>query len=587
MNVPVIATALCLWALPAAGEDALDNWFDQITTQLESRSLTEIQSAKDWERHREKYRRQLSEMLGLTPLPNRNDLNTTVVGTLEHEEFTVELLHFQPFPKLYVSANLYIPRQRKDKLPGILYVCGHGSVIEEGQSYGNKTHYHKHGVWFARNGYVCLIVDTVQWGEFSGKHHGTYRHKLWWWANRGYTPAGTEAWTGIRAIDLLQSRPEVDADRIGVTGRSGGGAYTWWIAALDERVKCAVPVAGITSMRNHIIDGCIEGHCDCMYMVNYYGWDFAQVAALIAPRPLLISNTDKDPIFPLDGVIDVHKKTHRIYDLLGSEERLGLHISEGGHVDTQEVRINAFRWLNRWLKNDSDAITIPAEEIFERHQLRVFKQLPTDEITTTIHEHLVPQSDIGMMQEFDKWGSTATRKLKPYIEQSGPPSPLFLDIRLFHKNSGTYSIIPLHDLDTIKALPELTHVRRRHQLLGRSLNAEHAIALQREITRNSGTESIRITATGETGKTALIMAHFTPSIKEVVLEQLPASFAGPKPNDQEAVFLGINRHLTLSQLVALVARERIVRVRNSPDFNAIQVKSALKAAGVPHQLFVD
>ncbi|WP_293622412.1 prolyl oligopeptidase family serine peptidase, partial [Salinisphaera sp.] len=62
--------------------------------------------------------------------------------------------------------------------------------------------------------------------------------------------------------------PEVDPERIGVTGRSGGGAYSWWVAALDERVKAAVPVAGITSMRNHVIDGCVEGHCDCMYQVN-------------------------------------------------------------------------------------------------------------------------------------------------------------------------------------------------------------------------------------------------------------------------------------------------------------------------------
>ena len=157
-------------------------------------------------------------------------------------------------------------------------------------------------------GYVCLTIDTLQLGEIEGLHHGTYREGMWWWLSRGYTPAGVEAWNCIRALDYLQSRPEVDGDKLGVTGRSGGGAYSWWIAALDERIKAAVPVAGITNLKNHVIDGAVEGHCDCMFMVNTYQWDYAQVAALVAPRPLLISNTDKDSIFPLDGVVDVYRK---------------------------------------------------------------------------------------------------------------------------------------------------------------------------------------------------------------------------------------------------------------------------------------
>ena len=71
----------------------------------------------------------------------------------------------------------------------------------------------------------------------------------------------------------------------------------------DERIKAAVPVAGITDLENHVIDGTVEGHCDCMYFANTYGWDYPQVAALVAPRPLLISNTDRDSIFPLGGVV--------------------------------------------------------------------------------------------------------------------------------------------------------------------------------------------------------------------------------------------------------------------------------------------
>ena len=146
---------------------------------------------------------------------------------------------------------------------------------------------------------------------------------MWWWLCRGYTPAGVEAWNCVRALDYLETRKEVDANRIGVTGRSGGGAYSWWIAAIDERIKVAVPVAGITDLQNHVVDGCVEGHCDCMFIVNTYRWDYPLVAALVAPRPLLISNSDKDTIFPLDGVLRVHEKVRRIYKLYGAEKQPG------------------------------------------------------------------------------------------------------------------------------------------------------------------------------------------------------------------------------------------------------------------------
>ena len=103
---------------------------------------------------------------------------------------------------------------------------------------------------------------------------------MWWWNSRGYTPAGVEAWNCMRALDYLETRPEVDKTRFGVTGRSGGGAYSWWITALDDRIKVAVPVAGITDLQNHVVDGAVEGHCDCMFIVNTYRWDYPQVAAL-------------------------------------------------------------------------------------------------------------------------------------------------------------------------------------------------------------------------------------------------------------------------------------------------------------------
>jgi dienelactone hydrolase len=349
-------------------------------------------TAETWPAIQARMRKQLQGMLGLDPWPAREELHPVITGTVPGDGYVVEKLHFQSRPGLYVTANFYRPTEVKEPLPAILYVCGHSNVVENGVSMGNKTDYQHHGIWFARHGYVCLILDTIQLGEIRGFHHGTYNLDRWWWPARGYTPAGVEAWNGIRALDYLETRSEVDRARIGITGRSGGGAYSWWIAALDDRIKVAVPVAGITTLRNHVIDGTIEGHCDCMFMLNTERWDFDRVAALVAPRPLLICNSDKDEIFPLDGVMQIYNRVRTLYRKLGKEEQIGIHIAEGPHKDIQPLNIGAFHWMNRFLKgmDRMDLIDEPARKMHAPRDLKVFAELPADEKVTTVDEFFVP-----------------------------------------------------------------------------------------------------------------------------------------------------------------------------------------------------
>jgi hypothetical protein len=384
------------------GDKMLAEYFQIETAKLKDACLADIQTLDDWNAKKGEYRRQLLEMLGLDPLPERTDLKPVITGKLEQDEFVVEKLHFQSRPGLYVTGNLYLPKKIEKPLPTILYVCGHGREVKDGVPLGAKTHYQHHGAWFARNGYACLTIDTLQLGEIEGIHHGTHRYGMWWWLNRGYTPAGVEAWNCMRALDYLETRPEVDKSRFGVTGRSGGGAYSWWIAATDERIKCAVPTAGITDLQNHVVDGCVEGHCDCMYMVNTYRWDYPLVAALVAPRPLLIANTDTDRIFPLDGVYRTFEKVRRIYRLhepadKGASARVALNITSGGHLDTQELQTHAFRWFNHHLQGDDSPIDSRAPKFFAIEQLKVFDTLPEAQINTKIHETFVakaPQPEV-------------------------------------------------------------------------------------------------------------------------------------------------------------------------------------------------
>ena len=403
-----LAGPVCfLLALEVAGaplKDAdLQHYFEGEVARIEAGSFKGIESKKDWERARPRLQRELREMLGLEPLPKREELQAVVTGQVERDGIVVEKVHFQSSPGLYVTGNFYRPARVEKQLPAVLYVCGHGQVKTNGVSYGNKVAYQHHGAWFARNGYVCLTIDTIQLGEIEGVHHGTYREGMWWWNSRGYSPAGVEAWNCMRALDYLETRSEVDKERMGVTGRSGGGAYSWWIAALDERIKVAAPIAGITDLRDHVVDGVVEGHCDCMYFVNTHQWDYPMVAALVAPRPLLIGNSDKDTIFPLDGVVRTHEAVAKVYRWMDAEKNLGLLITEGPHKDTQDLQLPVFRWFNRHLKGEDSVIEMAATKLFSTDELKVFQTLPKDEITSRVHETFVPESK-------GKVATTAARK---------------------------------------------------------------------------------------------------------------------------------------------------------------------------------
>lgn len=372
------------------GDAMLTEYFRNETAALTERCLAGIATLDDWKSKRDEHRRQLQEMLGLWPMPARTDLEPVVTGRITNDEFTVEKIHFQASPRLYCTANLYLPKRLDKPAPTILYECGHLRQMTNGISLGNKAGYQQDGAWFARNGYVCLVLDSLQLGDIQGVHTGTRNLGLWWWNGRGYTPAGVEAWFGIRALDYLCTRPEVDTNRFGITGHSGGGAYSWTVTALDDRIKAAAPLAGMTDIQSHICDGVMDSHCDCNFFVNTYRWDFPQLAALAAPRPLLIGCTDNDRLFRLESIVRLHEKVRRIYRLYEATNKLGLAIAPGPHDETPELQFAALRWFNRFLKSEEPPTETAAKKFFAPDQLRVFDQLPADAINTNIAEIFVP-----------------------------------------------------------------------------------------------------------------------------------------------------------------------------------------------------
>ncbi len=355
---------------------------------LTDRAGQEMASRESWEKVRAQRREEMRDMLGLLPWPRRTPLNVQITGKLDQGDYIVEKIAFESLPKIYVTANLYRPKQQQGPLPAIVYVCGHDYA-----PYGDKTKYQRHGISFARNGYVALILDSIQIAETFGLHHGVIAQEMYDWYARGYTPAGVEVWNAIRAVDYLETRPEVDRSRIGMTGRSGGAAQTWFTTAVDDRIKVAAPVMGISTYAANVRENTQRLHCDCMFAINAFRHDMLHQGALIAPRPLLMAHGRQDRLFPVAGYEEFQEKIGALYKAYGRAADFRNIVVDSAHQDSDYLREQAIRWFDRYLKRiperklDMSYVNAPEES------LAVFEgEPPADAQNYRVQETFVPRA---------------------------------------------------------------------------------------------------------------------------------------------------------------------------------------------------
>lgn len=408
------------------GDAMIYDYLADRAAAMDGRLLDGIENAEQWNALRPRYREEYFYMLGLSPMPERTPLKPVITRTMPCDGYVVDMLHYQSRPGLYVTANLYRPADARkcQRFPAILYVCGHSNMDRD----GCKTAYQSFGIWFARHGYVCLVLDTHQLSEIRSIHHGTYREGRFWWWSRGYTPAGVECWNGIRGIDYLVSRDDVDPERIAVTGLSGGGAATHWIAAADDRIKAAVAVSGMSDLQEYVAANLVNGHCDCMFMYNVFQWPWGRIPGLIAPRPLLFVNSDNDRIFPMRANHRIANRMEMFYRLFGAGDLFDAFVSIGGHAYREDIRKATYRFMNTHLKNDPRQITDSEVDVVVREEdkktwpiypekLRVFPtdaDIPADAINTRVDERFVPLGSPGVPKqgEYDAWRDGLVKELR-------------------------------------------------------------------------------------------------------------------------------------------------------------------------------
>ena len=429
MNPKVIyaagVTALLVSCPAFAQESAVQrhematNQLKRLAAEMSARSLNDVRSLDDWKRKRDELRRQLLDMLGLDPQPKRTPLKAQITGRLERDAYRIENVVFQSLPGLYVTGNLYVPKGAAKPLPTVLYLCGHSP-----HPLGAKFQYQDRAIWFASHGFVCFVLDTLEFGEVAGIHHGTHDLNMWNWLSLGYTPAGVEVWNAIRALDYLETRSEVDARHIGLTGISGGGAMTWYTAAVDERIAAAAPVCSTFTWGSQSEHWLARGQCDCIYYHNTYIWDFPVVAALIAPRPLLILSGQKDTIFPPDGYHAVFQRGKKVYELYAGADAKSDRIREVdddvAHSDPPLFLREARQWMQRWLKGDSMSLALetnsPPKETAEA--LASLSRIPQDTINFHVQNQFTAPVSLKKPASRTAWEQRRERLMSQLKEKT-------------------------------------------------------------------------------------------------------------------------------------------------------------------------
>lgn len=302
---------------------------------------------------KEYVRDRLTKALG--GFPERTPLNPKTTGTLPFDGYRIEKIVFESQPSFYVTANLYVPATGTGPFPAVLFPLGH----EEGAK--------AHSAWqqvlvsFARRGYVCLAWDTIGQGERVQLYDEDFEASKVVRSTTEHTITGTQTlvtgesfarytiWDGIRALDYLASRPEVDAKRIGCTGNSGGGTHTAYLSALDDRIAAAAPSCYITSWRRLLETIGPQDAEQCIPPMLADGLDHPDFIHAFAPKPYLILSAVRD-FFSITGARESYAEAQRVYELLGAPEKISMVEADDGHGYTQPRRVAAYRWFDRWLK---------------------------------------------------------------------------------------------------------------------------------------------------------------------------------------------------------------------------------------------
>ncbi len=331
--------------------------------QLSSRKglISGIQTREQFEKRRTEVRRQLVTMMGELP-GERSPLNVRRIGTIDRGDYRIEKIIYESLPQFYVTANLYVPQTGQPPYPAVLQPTGHSLSAKARAFYQNL------GLGLVKNGFVVLTYDPTGQGERRIYYDPALGDSRVGGTTAEHDMAGIQSllggesiarymvWDGMRSIDVLQALPYVNPKRIGVSGCSGGGTLTAYLAALDDRLQVAAPSCYITDWEDQLL-GTGPQDAEQQFPDQFKnGLNHADLVEAFAPKPYLIASTTED-FFPIAGSRKTFEESRRIYSLMGASDRISTSYDAGPHGTTQKQREAIYAWMNRWLKGGSGEIS--------------------------------------------------------------------------------------------------------------------------------------------------------------------------------------------------------------------------------------
>ena len=325
---------------------------------------------------------------GLTPMPEKAPLNAHVFGRIEREDYTVEKVYFEAYPGFFTTGNLYRPKGRKGPFPGIVSPHGHwGRGRLENSEAGSVP---GRCINFAKQGHVIFSYDMVgrcDSGEQIDHAYGGEREALW-----GLSLMALQLWNAVRAVDFLETLPDVDTDRIGCTGASGGGTQTFMLTAVDDRIKVSAPV--------NMISAHMQGGCLCENAPNLrVDISNIEIGALMAPKPLLLVSATGD--WTKNTPTVEYPAIRSVYAHFDAEDKVHEVQIDADHNYNKDSREAVYAWFGKWFLGEEDATK--------------FKEVPfdveRDEDLLVFHNRELPEHALDVEGLTRSWIGTAQEQL--------------------------------------------------------------------------------------------------------------------------------------------------------------------------------
>ncbi len=370
-----------LWFTASAVSQGVDVRNTEVSDFKTHVTTPEYRSVKDWESHKAHVRRQILSAAGLLPLPQKTPLRPRVVRRLDYGEYSIEVVLIESLPGYYVGADLYLPAShlRKGAAPAVMVPHGHWKHgrLEDQPSYSVPAL----AINLARQGYVVFAYDMVGYNDTRQTPHSFegVEYALW-----SFTPMGLQLWNAIRAVDFLQSLPEVDGARIGVTGASGGGSQAICLMAVDDRIKVSVPVNMVSAYMQGG-DPCEEAPGLRLETSN------VEIAALAAPKPMLLVSCTRD--WTRHTPVEEFPAIRKIYELYGHAESVESVQFDAEHNFNRQSREAVYRFLAAHLQPGLASSRLAEREI----------QLPREDDLLAFPKGDLPLGTENFDQVFQTW----------------------------------------------------------------------------------------------------------------------------------------------------------------------------------------